>query len=110
MKAQSEESEGVSLVSPQVGALVIAALVESCHGLICRAGLHLHEVSSGVFALWASCLGGINVFPSSRSSQHVINFLQFRICSAADFAINVENVRASAAGESKTLRSFFNTQ
>lgn len=40
------------LVSPAMSTLSIAALVEGSHWLICRTGLKLHEVGTGMFTFW----------------------------------------------------------
>lgn len=44
---------GCTLVPPAVPTLSIAALVEGGHGLVCRAGLKLHEIGTRMFAFGA---------------------------------------------------------
>jgi hypothetical protein len=51
------------------------ALVKDTHGLICRSNLHLQKVSLVMIALWADCLGPVDIFPRCRSSQDIVHLL-----------------------------------
>lgn len=85
-----------ALVSPAVPALGAAALVEGGHGLICRARLKLHEVSTRMFALGTRLCGGVNILPGGRSPEHVVYFFQLRILPVCDQVC--ARVRGSPAG------------
>lgn len=56
-------------------ALVVAALVERGHRLVCRPGLQLHEVRTLVTALGALSVCRVYVLPRRLAAQDVVNLL-----------------------------------
>jgi len=81
-------------------ALLVCALVESCHRLIGRPCLHLHEVGPAVITLGTLLFNAVNVFPGSTSSENVVNLLKFCVSSRRYPLRDVIDVRARGAGKS----------
>jgi hypothetical protein len=90
--------------------LVVTTFIKSSHWFISRTCLNLHKVSPWMEAFRAPFFSGINIIPSSSTTQHVINFLQLRICPCAHTAGNVVHVWAGIASKSQTIEAFFNAK
>jgi len=58
----------------------------------------------------ASDFSGINIVPSSSSSEDIINFFQLGEDFGANFAGDVEDVGAGSAGEAEAAGTLFDTQ
>lgn len=93
-----------------MSALRVAALVEGGHGLVGRSGLYLHEVGPHVGALGAAFLGGVDVLPGGRASQHVVDLLELRVHPGADPASYVANVGTGLASEAQRRGAFLHVQ
>ena len=57
----------------------LAALVKDTHGFIGAANLHLHKVGLIVIALTANGHGPIDIFPSGRPTQNVVDLFATQV-------------------------------
>ena len=62
------------LIPPVISTLSIAALIEDGHRLVCRTDLKLHEVGTGMFAVWTWLCSRVHILPGSCSTKHIIYF------------------------------------
>lgn len=93
-----------------MSALSIAALVEGGHWLICRTGLKLHEIGTGMFTFWTWLCSGVHILPGSCSPKHIIHLFQFWILSVCYLACDIMHIGASVAGEAMATLSFLHNQ
>jgi hypothetical protein len=97
-----------NLLTPTMTTLVITTFIKSGHWFISWTCLNLHKVSSWMEAFGAPFFSWIDIIPSSRTTQHIINFLQFWIHPPAHTLRNVVHIGAGTASESQTVQPFFN--
>lgn len=91
-------------------ALRTTAFVERRHRLVRRTDLYLHEKSSLVRTFRTIRIRRVYVFPRGSTTQNVVHFFQLRVGSGTDLLGDVEDVRASVAGEAVTFGAFFDEQ
>ena len=79
--------------------ILTCALVECCHGFICRSCLNLHEISSLVLTPGTVYVCAVHVLPGRGAAQHVVHLLELGECLVADPPGDVVHVGAGGARE-----------